>query len=219
MAQLFEGEDAGMKLWMRLLFCLAVLFLALNLHAQADNKPKDAEGCADSPLITRFPGSIIHSCENKAFENADFPLGHDKDGNAITKHLEGEYHFWDLGTREETSEIQAFRNFLTALKTANFTIDYASSPRALAAHKGNTWLFIDNKGTRYYQTIVAVKEMQLEVAADASSLSDEIRKSGHVAVYGIQFDTGGAAIPAESQQVLGEIVKLLQGGSRFETTH
>ena len=52
--------------------------------------------------------------------------------------------------------------------------------------------------------------MQQEVTADASSLSNEIEKSGHVAIYGIHFDTGKAAILPDSEQVLSEIVKMLQ---------
>jgi hypothetical protein len=112
-----------MKACLRLLLCICQLFLAKDLRAQDDDKPKDAEGCKDSPLITRFPGSIINSCENKEFEQADFPLGSDKDGNALTKHVEGEYHSWDIATREGVSEIQVFRNFQTAIKTGGFTID------------------------------------------------------------------------------------------------
>lgn len=199
-----------MKLLLRLLLCAAAFFVAAaNLRAQEDGKPKDADGCKDSPLITRLPGSIIHSCENKEFEQADFPLGVDKDGNEKTKHVEGEYHYWDVGTREGTSEIQVFRNFQTAIKTGGFTIDYANSPDKIVAHKGNTWIFIDNRGDFYYQTIVTEKAMQQEVTVDASSLSDEINKSGHVAVYGIHFDTGKAAILPDSENILGEIVKVL----------
>lgn len=199
-----------MKLWIRMLLCTAIPFFAANLRAQDDDKPKDAEGCKDSPLITRFPGGIIHSCENKEYEQADFPLGTDKDGNAKTKHVEGDYHYWDIGTREGVSEIQVFRNFQTALKTGGFTVDYASSPEQIVAHKANTWIFIDNRGDYYYQTIVTEQAMKQEVTADASALSDEINKTGHVAVYGIHFDTGKAAILPDSENVLGEIVKLLQ---------
>jgi outer membrane protein OmpA-like peptidoglycan-associated protein len=206
MARQPKGDDPSMKSHMRLLLCLGILLFARNLGAQE----KDADGCKDSPLVTRFPGGIIHSCENKEFEQADFPLGNDKDGNALSKHIEGEYHYWDIGTREGTSEIQVFRNFQTALKTAGFTIDYANAPAEIVAHKASTWFYLDNKGTFYYQTIVAVKEMQQEVTADASSLSEEIRKSGHVAVYGIHFDTGKAVILPDSGQVLGEIVKLFE---------
>jgi len=109
-----------------------------------------------------------------------------------------------------------FRNFQTAIKNAGFTIDFVSSPGQIVAHKGATWIFIDNRGDYYYQTIVTEKEMKQEVTADASSLSDEINKSGHVAVYGIHFDTGKAAILPDSEAALGEIVKLLQQNAELK---
>ncbi len=199
-----------MKACLRLFLCTCLLFLAKDLRAQDNDKPQDAEGCKDSPLVTRFPGGIINSCENKEFDQADFPLGNDKNGNPLTKHLEGEFHSWDIATHEGVSEIQVLRNFQNALKIGGFVIDYVSSPDVIVAHKGNTWIQIESKGTFYYQTIVAVKDMQQEVTADASSLSDEIKKSGHVAVYGIHFDTGKSVILPDSGQILGEIVKLLQ---------
>ena len=93
------------------------------MRAQDNDKPKDAEGCKDSPLVTRFPGGVINSCENKEFEQADFPLGNDKNGNVLTKHLEGEFHSWDIATHEGVSEIQVFRNFQNALRTGGFLID------------------------------------------------------------------------------------------------
>lgn len=195
-----------MRLWTKLM--LAVV-LALGITTVRAQEPEqDAEGCKDSPLITRFPGSSIQSCDNKEYEQADFPMPND-----ATKHLEGEYHSWGYGTREGVSEIQVFRNFQTALKTAGFTIDYANSPEQLVGHKGATWIFIDNRGTYYNQTIVTVKEMQQEVTADASSLASEIEKSGHVAIYGIHFDTGKAAILPDSENILNEIVKLLKNNA------
>jgi len=199
-----------MKLLARLLFCCAVLLFASNLRAQEEEKPQDAEGCKDSPLITRFPGSTIHSCENKEYEQADFPLGTDKDGATLNKHVEGDFHSWDIGTRPGTSQIQVFRNFQAALKNAGFAIDYTNSPGEIVAHKGDTWIYVDNKGEFYYQTIVTEKQMQQEVTADASSLGDEINRTGHVAVYGIHFDTGKATIQPDSEKILSEIAKLVQ---------
>ena len=198
-----------MKLACRFLLCLALGLFAGTLRAQ-DEAPQDAEGCKDSPLVSRFPGGHINSCENKEYEQADFPLGNDKDGNALSKHLEGEYHSWDIATREGVSEIQVYRNFLTALKNGGFTIDFGGSPNDIVAHKGATWIHIESKGAYYYQTIITVKEMAQEVTADASSLNDEIQKSGHVAVYGIHFDTGKAAILPDSADTLKQIVLLLQ---------
>jgi OmpA-OmpF porin, OOP family len=103
-----------------------------------------------------------------------------------------------------------FRNFQTAIKSGGFTIDYTSSPEQIVGHKGKTWIFIDNRGDYYYQTIVTETDLKQEVTADASSLSDEINKTGRVAVYGINFDTGKAIVLPDSESVLGEVVKLLE---------
>jgi len=195
-----------MKMISHLLLCGTLALTASTLRAQ----DQDAEGCKDSPIITRMPGSTIHSCENKEYEQKNMPISKDQDGNVKEKTVEGDFHSWDYGTREGVSEIQVFRNIETALKKAGFTIDYEQSPGEITAHKGATWYYLDNKGTYYYQTIVTEKQMEQEVTADASSLSDELNKSGHVAVYGIQFDNGKATIQPASANVLGEIVKLLQ---------
>jgi len=102
-----------------LTFVCAVFLCAPLVHAQEDER-KDAEGCKDSPLITRFPGSIINSCDNKEFDQFDFPLP-DKDGNAAAKHVEGRFQSWDIVTREGTSELQVYRNMETALDLPSIT--------------------------------------------------------------------------------------------------
>ena len=173
---------------------------AAGAHAE------DADGCKDSPIIKRFPGSEIPSCENKEYEQADMPLKDDE-----VKKVEGEYHYWDYGTRDGVSGIQIFRNFENALKSAGFIIDFEQSPGTITAHKGATWITIDNRESFYYQTIVTEKAMVQELSADASALGDEIARSGHVAVYGIHFATGQATIEPDSEQTLNEIVKLLAG--------
>jgi len=188
------------------ILALAVIALCATAAVCQDEPPQDAEGCKDSPIITRMPGSTIHSCENKEFDQSQMPI--DKDGSQKT--IEGEYHYWDFGTREGVSEIQVFRNFETALKQGGFTIVYEEPTEYITARKGGTWYLLDNKGSFYYQTIVTEKAMTQEVTADASSLADELNKSGHVAVYGIHFDTGKATIQTDSESILGEIVKMLQ---------
>ncbi|PYV54583.1 MAG: hypothetical protein DMG96_33835 [Acidobacteria bacterium] len=168
------------------------------------------KNCKDSPIITRMPGSTIHSCENKEFEQVKMPAGKNADGEVIEKTLEGEYHSWDYGTREGVSEIQVFRNFETALKQAGMKIVYEDSPGTITANKGDTWYWLQNSGSYYYQTLLTVKSMQQEVSADASSIADELTKSGHIAVYGIHFETAKATILPDSESVLSEIAKMLQ---------
>ena len=175
----------------------------------AQDPPQDAENCKDSPLVSRFAGGHINGCDHKEYEEITARIG-TKDGETVEKKLGGEYWYWDYATREGVSDIQVFRNFETAIRRAGFTIDWSESPGAITAHRGDTWYLLDNKGSFYYQTILTVKAMKQEITADASQLQDEISKSGHVAVYGINFDTGKAAILAESEPVLAEVQKLLE---------
>ena len=194
-----------------LAFVLVYSLIAVpaRLIAQED-APQDAEGCKDSPIITRMPGSTIHSCENKEYEQVKMPVGKNKDGEVTEKTLEGEFHSWDYGTREGVSEIQVFRNFETALKQAGMKILYEDSPGTITANKGDTWYWLQNSGSYYYQTLLTVKSMQQEVTADASSIADELSKSGHIALYGIHFETAKATILPDSETVLAEVAKMLQ---------
>jgi outer membrane protein OmpA-like peptidoglycan-associated protein len=198
-----------MRSFSRILIVLAIGLTPALLMAQ-DDAPQDAENCKDSPIITRMPGSTIHSCENKEFEQVKVPVSKDADGNVTEKTLEGEYHYWDYGTREGVSEIQVFRNIETALKQAGMKIVYEESPGTIVANKGDTWYWLQNSGSYYYQTILTVKAMQQEVTADASSIADELSKSGHIALYGIHFETAKATILPDSETVLSEVAKMLQ---------
>ncbi len=186
------------------LFALCLMF-SQTLHSQ---DPTDSEGCKDSTLVTRMPGASIHSCDNKEYDQFDITV--DGKDDVPKKHVEGEMHTWDYGTREGVSQIQVFRNLDTALRSGGFHIVYEDSPGYISANKGKTWVVIDNSGSYYYQTIITEQEMKQEVTADASSLKDELEKSGHVAVYGILFDTGKATLQPSSESTLSEIVKLMQ---------
>jgi outer membrane protein OmpA-like peptidoglycan-associated protein len=192
-----------------LVLVCSLIAVPARLIAQED-APQDAEGCKDSPIITRMPGSTIHSCENKEYEQVKMPVGKNKDGEVTEKTLEGEFHSWDYGTREGVSEIQVFRNFETALKQAGMKIVYEDSPGTITANKGDTWYWLQNSGSYYYQTLLTVKSMQQEVTADASSIADELSKSGHIALYGIHFETAKATILPDSETVLAEVAKMLQ---------
>ncbi len=178
--------------------------------AGAFSQEGDADGCTDSPLIQRMPGSAIHSCEHKEFDSVKMPMGQNADG-PIEKDIEGEKWYWDMGNREGLSDVQVYRNFLNALEKANWTIDFKNPTSQITAHKGSDYVFFDNvNASYYYETIVHLKEMQQEVVADAAALDSEIKKSGHVAVYGIHFDTGKADLLPDSESTLNEIVKLMQ---------
>jgi OmpA-OmpF porin, OOP family len=48
------------------------------------------------------------------------------------------------------------------------------------------------------------------VTVDAAALGNEISTNGHIAVYGVLFDSGKADVKPESDATLAEIAKLLQ---------
>jgi flagellar motor protein MotB len=59
--------------------------------------------------------------------------------------------------------------------------------------------------------VIEMKPMEAElVTVNAASLSGDITRTGHAAIYGIYFDTGKADVKPESEATLKEIAKLLQ---------
>jgi len=84
----------------------------------------------------------------------------------------------------------------------------------VTGHKGALWIAVEASeltGDSQYKFIsVLTEEMKQEMSADATSLAEEINKSGHVAVYGIEFDTGKATLKPESEKVLAQVLQLLK---------
>lgn len=97
------------------------------------------------------------------------------------------------------------------MQKANWTINFQNPNGQITGHKGSDCIFMDNMNAGfYYQTIVRLKEMQQEVVADAATMDNQIKQNGHLAVYGIHFNTGQADILPDSEGTLTEIVKLMQ---------
>jgi len=183
--------------------CLAAMpFLAQLCMAQ-----QDAKDCRDSPLVSRFPGSIITNCVDKADELAALPMG-----TKPSKKVEGEYHRITYKFPSTASKAQVVRNINTALKTAGYTFDYDSGDYGdFTVHKGKTWISEEITGTgNIQQTIVIETQLTQEVVADAAALSGGLASTGHMVVNGILFDTGKAEVKPESAPALQEVAKLLQ---------
>ncbi len=73
----------------------------------------------------------------------------------------------------------------------------------------------DEPGILLY--VVEAKPMEAGlVTVDAAVLAGDISRAGHVAVYGIYFDTGKADVKPESDAALTEIAKLLKNDPRLK---
>jgi len=58
--------------------------------------------------------------------------------------------------------------------------------------------------------VIEVKPMENKDLVDAATLTSDLASTGHVAIYGIYFDTGKAELKPESDATLKEIAKVLQ---------
>jgi outer membrane protein OmpA-like peptidoglycan-associated protein len=191
---------------------LATLFLSsssLGLVAQ-----DDAAECKDSPLLTRLSGCVIAYCSKSDFDAAELQTSLTKDPH--TTHVEGKVkkiHYTCTGK----SALQVRRNAEQALKAAGYGLDFTGydvPEHYVTTHKGSQWVAVvasEMSGDSAYDvTTVLTEAMHQEMTSDASAWAAEIEKTGHAAVYGIEFDTGKATLRPESEKVLGEVLSLLQ---------
>ncbi len=169
---------------------------------------KDAQGCKDSPLISRFPGAVITECKDKPDELFEFEMGSGKP----KKRIEGEFHEIDYRYPKTASKAQVIRNLNTALRRAGYTFDYDSGDYGdFTAHMGQTWMYVEVSVSSWIrETIVKEIELKQEVVADAAALSSGLNSSGHIVVNGILFDTGKAEVKPESAAALEQVVKMLK---------
>jgi outer membrane protein OmpA-like peptidoglycan-associated protein len=198
---------------------MAVAALATPAWAQEPGDP-DAEGCKDSKLLTRMAGCTIVECSTKEFEATELQIkAVDPDTNAAPKQaLEGAFEQLRYYCPAKYSLVQIQRNAENALKGAGFTIVFSGKSEddwpMVTARKGAQWVSVlsreVNDHTGYDFTALKAQAMEQQLTADATSMAAEINKTGSVAIYGINFDTGKATLQAGSEAVLAEVLKLLQ---------
>ena len=185
--------------------CLVICFAAASLIPVC--VAQDAEGCKDSPLVGRFPGSVITDCKNKADDKFTFTLD-----NGKRKDVEGEFHQINYKFPNTASKAQVVRNMNTAIRKAGYTMVYDSGDYGdFTGHMGKTWIQIEiGGGGGILETIVVETALTQDVVANAAELSNGLTSTGHTVVNGILFDTGKAEVKAESSPALDEVVKLLK---------
>ena len=149
----------------RALPVVVCLFLAAGAHPLWSQD--DAEGCKDSPLISRMPGTSIYSCDSKEYDQVDITVANKK-RSEVSKHVEGPMSTWDYGTVEGVSEVVVFQNFETELRNDGFQITFERWPDYISAHKGNTWVVMENNGSEYLQTVITEQAMKQQMTADAA---------------------------------------------------
>ena len=195
--------------------CVLLISLIICLASPAVLAGQDdEEGCKDSPLLTRPAGCHITSCTKSDFDAAELVMT--TSGDNRKKHVEGKLEKINYDCVGK-SALQVRRNTENAWRAAGFTLNFTGydvPTHYVTAHKGGTWVSVEASeltgDSQYVFTSVLTEKMQQEMTSDAKAWADEINKSGHAAVYGIEFDTGKATLRPESEKVLAQVAALLE---------
>ena len=186
-----------------------MLLLATGLVAQQ----KDSADCKDHPSFSRMPDYWIYACQQKQFEAYSFVVGKGK-----SESQEGQ--FWKIAYRPQNtlvskpSELQIQRNFENAVQKQGGAVLWSEKGRStfkLTREGLEIWVELRTDFTSGYALFIVQKAgMAQDIVADAAAMSSDINATGHVAVYGIYFDSGKSLIKPESAQAIAEIAKLLK---------
>jgi len=191
----------------------AIAVLSLGLAATAFAAP-DYKNCKDHPLFpTRMPDYYITDCKTVEFDAYDFlvPKG-------PKNRQEGRFTYIAYGIdrgKTEQSGVAVVRNYENAITKIGGTIA-ASDPQRWVNGKivvdgKEVWAQAEKGNGRIWLRIIEKQEMKQHIVADAASMSSDLKATGHVAVYGIFFDTGKSVVKPESKPAIDEVAKLLKG--------
>jgi OmpA-OmpF porin, OOP family len=191
------------------LILLSILSLAFPIIAQQ----KDDANCKDHPLFTRMPDYWIHSCDQKEFDGYTFDAGQ---GAAVQ--INGQYwkirYYPQNSAKSKPSEQQILLNFENAVKKLGGTLlSKGKSKEVMKLSKDGkeVWVEVTTEFTgKYALIIVEKKAMAQDIVANADVFSNDLKTTGHSAVYGIFFDSGKSDMKPESEQAIAEIAKLLK---------
>lgn len=188
---------------------IALVLAATGLAAQQQDRAQ----CQDHPAFTRMPDYWIYSCQQKQFDSYAFTVGKGK-----TEPVEGQY--WMISYRPQNSlaskpsELQIQRNFENAVQKQGGAVLWSEKGRSTFKLSGagvEIWAELRADFTSGYRLSIVQKQAMVQtIVADAAAMAGDINATGHVAVYGIYFDSGKALIKPESAQAIGEIAKMLK---------
>jgi len=189
------------------------LLLASALVVMPGLAQADKAGCADHPLFpARMPGYVIENCKTESFGVCEF-LSVKGPKPSVEGKVTIITYYIPRG-KEEASALAVVRNYENAITSVGGTI-VQSDPRRFVLGKvikdgKEVWAQAEKGNGKIWLRIVEKKAMEQFIVADAAALGIGLKATGHIAVYGITFDTSKAEVKPESKATLDEIARLLR---------
>jgi OOP family OmpA-OmpF porin len=195
-----------------LLFAVLVGILAMFAGQQALFSEEDVDGGKDHPLLSRMSGYYISEYEEQEFDSFAFYDDKDKE-YVIEGHLYVISYTLEEGL-ESPGQLNVVKNYTNAIRKIGGTILLEGDDACMKIVKDGmeTWIdvWVSADGNEYRLTIVEKKLLNQQVVADPKAMAGDIMKEGHVAVYGIYFDTDSDKIKPESDATLKAIADMLK---------
>lgn len=189
-------------------------FLLVLACAPALASQPDKAGCKDHPLFpTRMPNYHIAQCEAKEFTAYQFFAS-----KGPKRTVEGRFTFITYAAdtpADDQTGVAVVRNYENAMTKLGATI-VDSVPNWWVVGKvvvdgREVWAQAERGNGKVWLRIVETQALAQHIVADAASFKSDLKSTGHVAVYGIYFDTGKSLLKPESTPALQEVAKLLAG--------
>lgn len=195
---------------------LGILLITLSA-AIVLAEEQDVEGSQDHPLLSRMKNYYISEYEEFAYDSHEF---YDAEDNEYV--IEGRK--WEISyTLKEgfnpPGQLKVRKNFINAIKKVGGTILFERGLyMKLAKDNKETWIEVwaSDDGSDYRLTIVEKTIMEQEVVADPEAMANDIKNTGHVAIYGIYFDFDSYVIKPESEPTLKAITEMLKTNSSLK---
>jgi len=192
---------------------LVIMFLFIGTYTIIWGQ-EDVKGSKDHPLLSRMDNYYISAYKEFEYDSHEF---YDAEDNEYV--IEG--HKWVIEYTlkegfESPGQLKVEKNYINAVKEIGGTILFDRGVYMKVKEEGKeVWiaLWVSSSGSDYRLTIVEKTIMEQEVVADPEALANDLRNKGHVAVYGIYFDTDSAAVKSESEPALKAIADMLKQNS------
>lgn len=197
-----------MKNVITVFFSLVFFFTGQAFSMQAD---QDVKGSKDHPILTRMPDFHITGYKETGFDSYRFIV--EKNPQVIEGHKYYIQYNLNAGA-SEPGELKIRRNVQDALKKIGGKVvfdDNFNKTSTIVIQKDDkeTWVEVRSYSNMYRLNIVEREVMKQEITANADAMGNDINNTGHVAVYGIYFDSGKTEIKPESDMAIEQISKLL----------
>jgi OOP family OmpA-OmpF porin len=194
---------------------LALVLAALSIVTPSPGQAAGKAGCADHPLFpTHMPDYSLTDCKVEEYGTYSFQTG--KNAKTLTP-VEGKYtlltYTYTGAAGKEPSPLAVVRNYEAAIAKVGGTVVYSDPARWVTAKivkdGREAWAQAEKGNRAIWLRIVEKKPMAQYIVADAAAFGSDLDATGHVAVYGIYFDTGKSEVKPDSKPSLDEIAKLL----------